>query len=166
MFDGCVETNFIPKVIVLCGNFTSRSLSQGSGRDIQRYQGACDFGMVSCFFYVRSLENFDSLADLVASYPLITRNAHFVLIPGPLDYTMNATLPRRPLLSSFVARLKSKLPKVHFATNPCRIKFFGQEIVVFREDAMARMLRNVIGVKKETKSEDLKRFVCPCPLHF
>jgi DNA polymerase epsilon subunit 2 len=49
---------------------------------------------------------------------------------------------------------------VHFATNPCRIKFFAQEIVVFREDVMARMLRNVIGVKTEAKSEDLKRFVC------
>jgi DNA polymerase epsilon subunit 2 len=105
-------------------------------------------------------ENFDSLADLIASYPLITRNTHFVVVPGPLDHTLNATLPRRPLLSSFVGRLKSKVPKVHFATNPCRIKFFAQEIVVFREDMMARMLRNVIGVKPEAKSEDLKRFVC------
>lgn len=26
--------------MVLCGNFTSRSISQGNARDIQRYQGA------------------------------------------------------------------------------------------------------------------------------
>jgi hypothetical protein len=104
-------------------------------------------------------ENFDSLADLIASYPIITRNTHFVLVPGPLDITGNSILPRRPLLSSFVSRMRNKVPKVRFATNPCRIKFFGQEIVIFREDTMARMLRNTIRVKQEAEGEDLRRFV-------
>lgn len=40
MFDNCVEANFIPKVIVLCGNFTTRGISHGSSRDLLRYQGA------------------------------------------------------------------------------------------------------------------------------
>ncbi|KAJ6515789.1 DNA polymerase alpha/epsilon subunit B-domain-containing protein [Mycena sanguinolenta] len=142
MFGNCVENHFVPKLIVLCGNFTSRSISHGQGRDIQRYQ-----------------ENFDALADLISSYPLITRSTHFVFVPGPLDITMNSTLPRRPLLSSFVGRLKAKIPKVHFATNPCRIKFFDQEIVVFREDSMAKMLRNVVGVKPNARSDDLKKFL-------
>lgn len=39
MFDNCIENDFIPKLIVLCGNFTSRSISQGNARDVQRYQG-------------------------------------------------------------------------------------------------------------------------------
>ncbi|TFK43454.1 epsilon DNA polymerase [Crucibulum laeve] len=142
MFDNCVENDFIPKVIVLCGNFTSQSIAHGNGRDVQRYQ-----------------ENFDSLADLIASYPLITRSTHFVFVPGPLDITVNSTLPRKPLLSSFVSRLKTRVPKVHFATNPCRIKFFHQEIVIFREDMMARMLRNIVGVKPNARAEDLKRFL-------
>ncbi|KAJ7228567.1 DNA polymerase alpha/epsilon subunit B-domain-containing protein [Mycena pura] len=142
VFDNCIENHFVPRIIVLCGNFTSRSISHGQGRDVQRYQ-----------------ENFDALADLIASYPLITRSTHFVFVPGPLDITMNATLPRRPLLSSFVGRLKAKIPKVHFATNPCRIKFFDQEIVIFREDSMARMLRNIVGVKPNARSDDLKRFL-------
>jgi DNA polymerase epsilon subunit 2 len=38
-FDNCIENNFIPKVIVLCGNFTTRSLAHGNSRDIQGYQG-------------------------------------------------------------------------------------------------------------------------------
>ena len=104
-------------------------------------------------------ENFDALADLIAAYPLISRSTHFLFVPGPLDITMNTTLPRRPLLSTLVGRLKTKVPKAHFGTNPCRIKFFDQEIVIFREDLMARMLRNVVGVKPDVKSEDLKRFV-------
>ncbi|KAJ3512535.1 hypothetical protein NLJ89_g3461 [Agrocybe chaxingu] len=142
MFDNCIENEFIPKVIVMCGNFTSKSIAHGNGRDVQRYQ-----------------DNFDSLADLIAAYPLITRSTHFVFVPGPLDITVNSTFPRRPLLSTLTGRLKSKVPKVHFATNPCRIKFFNQEIVIFREDLMARMLRNVVGVKPDVKSEDLKRFL-------
>lgn len=82
-----------------------------------------------------------------------------MFVPGPLDITVNSTLPRRPLLASLTGKLKTKIPKVHFATNPCRIKFFDQEIVIFREDLMARILRNVVGVKPDVKSEDLKRFV-------
>ena len=104
-------------------------------------------------------ENFDALADLIVAYPLISRSTHFLFVPGPLDISMNTTLPRRPLLSSLVGKLKTKVPKAHFGTNPCRIKFFDQEIVIFREDLMARMLRNVVGVKPDVKSEDLKRFV-------
>jgi len=39
MFDNCIEVNFIPKVIVLCGNFTTRDISPASVRDAQKYQG-------------------------------------------------------------------------------------------------------------------------------
>jgi hypothetical protein len=62
-------------------------------------------------------------------------------------------------MSSFVTRLKNKIPKIHFASNPCRIKFFDQEIVIFREDIMSKMLRNMIGTKSEISSADLKRYV-------
>ncbi|TFY82947.1 hypothetical protein EWM64_g1062 [Hericium alpestre] len=144
IFDNCIENSFIPKVMVLCGNFTSRGIAQGNSRDISRYQ-----------------EGFDALADLISSYPLITQNTHFVLVPGPLDLAVNSILPRRPLLSSFTSRLRSKVPKIHFASNPCRIKFFAQEIVIFREDMMARMLRNLVGVKPSVRNEDLKRYVRP-----
>ena len=105
-------------------------------------------------------ENFDSLSDLIASYSTITRYSHFVFVPGPLDLTVNSVLPRKPLMASLVSRLKSRVPKIHFATNPCRIKFCDQEIVVFREDVMARMLRNLVGVKPDVRNDDLKRYVC------
>lgn len=39
MFDNCVESNFIPKVFVLCGNFSSRGIAQGNAAEIRRYQG-------------------------------------------------------------------------------------------------------------------------------
>lgn len=105
------------------------------------------------------LDNFDSLADLIASYPSMARSTHFVFVPGPLDITVNSVLPYRPILSTFVTKLKARLPKVHFASNPCRIKFFNQEIVIFREDLMSKMLRHIVGVKPDVKSEDMKRYV-------
>ncbi|KAG5639271.1 hypothetical protein H0H81_004932 [Sphagnurus paluster] len=83
----------------------------------------------------------------------------FALVEGPLDVTINGTIPRHHLLSSLVSRLQSRIPKVHFTTNPCRIKFFDQEIVIFREDTMSRMLRNVVGVKPNVSSEHLKRYL-------
>ncbi|KIK68037.1 hypothetical protein GYMLUDRAFT_238205 [Collybiopsis luxurians FD-317 M1] len=144
MLENCIENDFIPKVIVLCGNFTSQSITHGNLRDIQRYQ-----------------DNFDSLADLVASYPSITHTTHFVFVPGPLDLTLNSTLPRRTILHSLMSRIKSKIPKVHLMSNPGRIKFFDQEIVIYRDDCMAKMLRNVVGVgvKPDVNSDDLKRFL-------
>jgi DNA polymerase epsilon subunit 2 len=35
----------------------------------------------------------------------------------------------------------------------------GQEIVVYREDLMGKMMRNLIGVKPDLESADLKRYV-------
>ncbi|KAF8195788.1 DNA polymerase alpha/epsilon subunit B-domain-containing protein [Mycena galopus ATCC 62051] len=140
MFNNCVENHFVPKLIVLCGNFTSRSISHGQGRDVQRYQ-----------------ENFDALADLIASYPLITRSTHLCSFRAA-RHNNEFNLASPALVIKLCRPLKAKIPKVHFATNPCRIKFFDQEIVVFREDSMAKMLRNVVA-------DDLKKFV-RCFLEF
>lgn len=35
----------------------------------------------------------------------------------------------------------------------------GQEIVVYREDLMGKMMRNLIGIKPDLESADLKRYV-------
>jgi DNA polymerase epsilon subunit 2 len=159
LFDNCIENSYIPHVFVFCGNFSSRGVARGNGRDIARYQGMSTV----CFHDISDLtpqsENFNALGELIASYPLLTRSSHFVFVPGPLDIAANNVLPRRPILSSLVSQVKNKIPKVHFMTNPCRLNFFGQEIVIFREDMMARMLRNLVGVKPDVRHDDLKRYV-------
>jgi DNA polymerase epsilon subunit 2 len=40
IFEACIENAFIPKVLILCGNFSSRGIAQTDGREIQRYQGS------------------------------------------------------------------------------------------------------------------------------
>lgn len=46
-------------------------------------------------------------------------------------------------------------------SNPCRIRYFSQEIVVFREDMMGRMMRNAVrmGEGREEEGADLKKAV-------
>lgn len=152
--------NFIPKVMIFCGNFSSKGVPQGSSREIREYQGMVIKRKCWNTTHISSIDRFNYLADLISRYPFITRTTHFIFVPGPTDLAVNSTLPRRPLLASFVSRLKQRVPKVHFATNPCRIKFCDQEIVIFREDIMARMLRNLVGVKPDVRNDDLKRYVC------
>jgi hypothetical protein len=54
----------------------------------------------------------------------------------------------------------SRLPKTAIlGTNPCRIKYMGQEIVIYRQDLMGKMMRNLVGVKPDLESADLKRYV-------
>lgn len=76
---------------------------------------------------------------------------HFVFVPGPADpYDVsNLILPRRPLPPSLIKAVNEKLPKVTFASNPCRITYKSQEIVVFRDDLMSRMLRNTVRLKND-----------------
>ena len=106
-------------------------------------------------------ECFDVLADLIISYPIISRTAHFVLIPGPLDLTEtpSAIYPRGPVLLPSTSRLRSRVPNVHLGTNPCRIVFCGQEVAVFRDDVMARIMRNSVLQHKSLSEEELKKYV-------
>ncbi|KAL0572043.1 DNA-directed DNA polymerase epsilon, subunit B [Marasmius crinis-equi] len=148
MFDNCVENDFVPRIFLMELVAIFNAIK------------ARTTVILTALQLTSALENFEALADLIAAYPTISRTSHFIFVPGPLDLTLNSTLPRRPLLSSFVSRLKAKVPKSHFTTNPCRIKFFDQEIVVFREDSMSRMLRNIIGgVKLDASGDDLKRYL-------
>jgi DNA polymerase epsilon subunit 2 len=80
-------------------------------------------------------------------------------VPGPLDLTPNSLFPRRPLLGAAVARLRARIPRVRLGSNPCRVKFGGQELVVLREDVMARALRNLVGVKPAVRAAELTRYV-------
>ena len=74
---------------------------------------------------------------------------------------MDSVLPRKPILSSFTTRLRQKVPKIIFATNPCRIKFCDQEIVVFRQDLMSKMLRNLVSIRPNVSNDELRLFVRP-----
>lgn len=110
-----------------------------------------------------SLDGFDHLADIILSYEAIAGSSHFIFIPGPLDPWGSTTLPRPPLPPPFTSRFRHKVPLAHFPSNPCRISFFGQEIVVMRQDLMDRMLANLVGVKPDLTATDTKQYVSFLP---
>lgn len=141
LFEQAVEAEVIPKIFILCGDFTSGNIKNDIEMD--RYK-----------------DGFTSLGDLILEFPSIKRYSHFLFVPGPNDPWSSEVLPRRPIPTAFTNRLEAKLPKTAvFATNPCRIKFMGQEIVIFRENMMGKMMRNLIGVKPDQESGDLKRYL-------
>jgi DNA polymerase epsilon subunit 2 len=89
--------------------------------------------------------------------------------------THNA-LPRRPIPELFTKELRKKVAHVTFASNPCRLRFYTQEIVLFREDLLRKMQRNaVLPPKTDEDSPELTEqlvdsildqgHLCPLPLH-
>ncbi|PWN52289.1 DNA polymerase epsilon, subunit B [Violaceomyces palustris] len=155
ILQGYVDAEFIPFAFILCGDFSS---SPWSGSDVvKKYQ-----------------DSFVQLADLIGSFPEVVKKSHFVIVPGPSDPFASPTVPRPALAEVFTAPLKRKMgDRVHLASNPCRITYLGQEIVVYRDDLMARMLRNTVSLKDEVREGDLKKFLvstlldqahlCPLP---
>lgn len=139
-------------VFVFCGNFCQRGWEGEGGmkrytRELRKDSTQAD-----------KTVGFNALTDLILSFPLL-HQSHFVFVPGPLDPWSSSTLPRPALPGTITARLLQRIPKARFVSNPCRLRYFGQEIVIYREDLMGRMLRNLVGVKGEEDGADMKRYV-------
>ncbi|KDE08141.1 hypothetical protein MVLG_01622 [Microbotryum lychnidis-dioicae p1A1 Lamole] len=115
-----------PSLFILCGNFRSRPFLF-DGEATRDYQ-----------------DLFTDLANVLASYPTLIAHAQFLLVPGPTDPWSSNLLPRPALPESLVKSLIAKVPNITFGSNPCRVRYFSQEIVVFREDLMGRMMRNAV----------------------
>jgi DNA polymerase epsilon subunit 2 len=102
---------------------------------------------------------FKALAEAIADFPTLSQHSQFIFIPGPTDPWSSSTLPRPPIPDSFVEPIRAKVPKATFTSNPARLKYFDQEIVIFREDLMGRMLRNIVQIKDGTEGANMKRYV-------
>lgn len=121
-FDG---TNCFP-LYVLMGSFLSQPLYYASGGKT-------------------AISNaFQALADTIAQVPGQRDNAKFLLVPGPLDAGSNVALPRRGLPAALTAPLTETLAHVSFGSNPCRLRCFTQELVLYRNDLIRKMQRHLV----------------------
>ncbi|KAI5478607.1 DNA polymerase epsilon subunit 2 [Pseudohyphozyma bogoriensis] len=136
-----VEDEHKPSLFVLCGNFRSRPFLF-DGESTREYN-----------------ELFNNLATLLSSFPSLLHHSRFLLIPGPTDPYASLTLPRPALPDSLTKSLSTKIPNITFGSNPCRVRYFSQELVFFREDLMGRMMRNAVrmGDGSEQKGTDLRK---------
>ena len=65
----------------------------------------------------------------------------FVFVPGPGDPGPGNVLPRPALPAYFTSDLRQLLPTAVFASNPCQIRLYTQEVVLFRSDLQNHMRR-------------------------
>uniref|UniRef100_A0A673CAM6 DNA polymerase epsilon subunit n=1 Tax=Sphaeramia orbicularis TaxID=375764 RepID=A0A673CAM6_9TELE len=73
-----------------------------------------------------------------------TCSSRFVFVPGPEDPGPGAILPRPPLSDHVTEEFRQRVPFSVFTTNPCRIQYCSQEIVIIREDLVNKMCRNCV----------------------
>jgi len=116
---------------------------------------------------------FNSLADMIVLFSEILEESQFVFVPGPLDPGLSNILPRPPIPNCLTEYFCAKVPNATFASNPCRLQFCTQEIVVFREDIINRLSRTCICVPNVNtlmadhlvKTLISQAHLCPLPLH-
>lgn len=150
IFQGYCDADFLPLVLVLCGNFSSTPV-EADADQLERYK-----------------EGFAQLGDVLLRFPRLLDETHLVLVPGPDDPVATPLLPRARLPAPLVERLERRLPRafcaerLHWMSNPCRIVYFTQELVVFRDDIMSKMLRSALPLRHELSEGDLQKFVRVC----
>lgn len=146
-------SGFPPTCFVLCGNFTSQPYGPNHYKTLKE-----------------SLHNF---AQLLNEFPSLMENSRFIFVPGPLDPGPGRILPRPSLPRAITKEIDDAIPSVTFASNPCRIQYCTQEIVVFREDIVQKLCRNCVRFPMSTakitnhfvKTIISQGHLCPLPLH-
>ncbi|CAI5723284.1 unnamed protein product [Hyaloperonospora brassicae] len=117
-----------PTLFILMGDFMSASIGgsaeSNSLQDLREY--------------------LDELGNLITKYPGIANHSRFVLVPGPNDPGSSRAFPRHPLPDLCTRELVRKVPNLTCSTNPCRIRYYTQDIVIFRDNLQQKMQRHAI----------------------
>ncbi|KFW76731.1 DNA polymerase epsilon subunit 2, partial [Manacus vitellinus] len=113
-----------PTCFFFCGNFSSAPYGKNQ---IQSLKGSLK-----------------ALADIICEHPSIHKSSRFVFVPGPEDPGPGSILPRPPLAENITQEFRQLVPFSVFTTNPCRIQYCTQEIIIFREDLVNKMCRNCV----------------------
>jgi len=143
-----------PTLFVLIGNFLSKPFGHGLD-DVKRMRKA-----------------FDDLSDILIQFPRLVKESYFVFVPGPSDPGSANVLPRPQIPQVFTRRLRARVKSALFTTNPCRLRFYSQEIVIFRENLVSKMRRHCLlpplpGIDITAhlaKTIVDQSYLCPLPL--
>ncbi|CCF56339.1 hypothetical protein KAFR_0B00390 [Kazachstania africana CBS 2517] len=140
-----------PTVIVFQGSFTSvpvhTSVTSKSISSSTQYKN-----------------NFDTLAALLSEFENIKNDSILIFIPGANDpwgsmHSLGASgsLPQKPIPSFFTQRISRVCKRVIWGSNPMRIAYLSQEIVIMRDDMASRFKRHsvIFPMLEESKEEQL-----------
>ncbi|NWY45742.1 DPOE2 polymerase, partial [Sylvia atricapilla] len=142
-----------PTCFFFCGNFSSAPYGKNQ---IQSLKGSLK-----------------ALADIICEHPSIHKSSRFVFVPGPEDPGPGSILPRPPLAENITQEFRQLVPFSVFTTNPCRIQYCTQEIIIFREDLVNKMCRNCVRFPSSNmdipnhfvKTILSQGHLCPLPLY-
>jgi DNA polymerase epsilon subunit 2 len=87
---------------------------------------------------------FDSFASVLEQYPVIHGNVSLVFIPGENDHWQTPVWPKQKIPKVFGNRLNRVARSVQWASNPTRMVYLSQEIVIARDDIGSRFRRNCL----------------------
>lgn len=94
------------------------------------------------------------LSDMLANCENLKKETDIVFVPSLVDPTAVNILPRPPLPDSLCADFKKKIPRTILATNPCRLQYCSQQIVVCRADLVTKLCRNTVHFPESGQLED------------
>jgi len=118
---------------------------------------------------------FRRFAELLGRFPLLKEHARFIFVAGPSDASLGpaATLEHPPLSEVLCADLRAVLTHCHFAGNPARFTLGSQQVVLYREEVMARLKRGALVPPSEEGDTSLSEHLvdsilqqahlCPLP---
>ncbi|KAK9316389.1 DNA polymerase alpha/epsilon subunit B-domain-containing protein [Lipomyces starkeyi] len=116
----------------------------------------------------RYKDNFDQLAQLLSKYPGLCTSTTFIFVPGnndPWGSTASAggpmLWPQRCIPEIFTSQVRRVLKKAIWASNPSRLCYFSQEIVICRDDLASRLRRNNIRFKSSRPATSDKMDTSP-----
>lgn len=118
-------------------------------------------------------ERLKALGEMIAEYPELVESSRFIFVPGPSDPGFANIFPRPPIPDCVVGDdFRRRVPSATFSTNPCRVQYCTQEIVLFREDIVTKMCRNCIYFPESgdipthfAKAIVSQGHLAPLPLH-
>ncbi|KAE8713818.1 glutamate decarboxylase 5-like [Hibiscus syriacus] len=156
VLDGFENVEIVPSLFVFMGDFCSHP---------------CNLSFHS-FSSLRL--QFGKLGRMIEAHPRLKEQSKFLFIPGPSDPGPSTTLPRCPLPKYLTEELQKHVPNAIFSSNPCRVKFYTQEIVFFRQDLLYRMRRSCLIPPSSEETDDPfehlvatithQSHLCPLPL--
>ena len=120
-------------IFVFCGNFLkdqNKNLTE-----TKQYQSA-----------------FTKFGELLQTeFPEVAAHSLLYFVPGPQDMTArgkSAVFPLTHLPQTFTRNFQEIIPQAVFTTNPLRLRVFGKELIIFRDEASSRMrAENILPVQ-------------------
>lgn len=89
-------------------------------------------------------QKFQQMGEILGTCENLKRNTDIVLVPSIEDVSAPNIFPIPPLHEYLVSDLKKKYPRIILATNPVRLQYCTQQIVVFRTDLVRKLCRNAL----------------------